>query len=121
MTPTEAFTNFVHRCLIAAKRDRYAGLASTEKGRPKILNALCHEFERAINPKSVRSRNYDNLWKQPCFVFHTSHGFGAEFATVREAYDALQSDDSWLILLTDGAAGIYRPESRWDDEKLIAG
>ena len=38
---------------------------------------------------------------------------------VRDAYEKLSVEDSWLILLTDASAGIHRPEARWDDEKLI--
>jgi hypothetical protein len=48
-------------------------------------------------------------------------GFGAEFSTVREAYDELSLEDSWLIVLQDASAGIHRPEARWGDEKLLAG
>jgi hypothetical protein len=56
----------------------------------------------------------------PCFVFHTSLGFGVEFQNVRAAYEALATQDSWLILLQDASAGIHRPEARLDVEKLIA-
>ena len=66
-----------------------------------------------------KGRNYSKLWDEPCYVFHTRIGFGVNYPNVRDAYDELSLDDSWLILLQDGSVGIHRPEARWDDEKLL--
>jgi hypothetical protein len=119
MDAQQAFTHFVQRCLSPEKARRFTELAASKKGQRKILDGLCHEFEPAIRAGAVRRGGYDQLWNSPCFVFDERLGFGVEFASVREAYDALSVGDSWLILLRDASAGIHRPEARWDDEKLI--
>jgi hypothetical protein len=121
MNATEAFAAFVTRALIPAKARRFAVLASSKKGQRKALNGLCHEFDPAVRAAAICTKDYSKLWKKPCFAFHPRVGFGAEFSTVREAYDELSLDDSWLIVLQDASAGIHRPEARWDDEKLLAG
>jgi hypothetical protein len=121
MNATGAFVEFVTRILVPAKASRFAALASTTKGHRKILEGLCHDFDAAIRSEAIRERNYDKLWDQPSFVFHSPRGFGVEFSNFRDAYEQMSVDDSWLILLQDASAGIYRPEARWDDEKLIVG
>jgi hypothetical protein len=120
MNATEAFVAFVMRALIPAKARRFAVLAPSKKGQLKILNGLCHDFEPAIREAAVRPKDYSRFWEKPCYAFHARLGFGAEFLTVRNAYDELALDDSWLIVLQNGSAGIHRPEARWDDEKLIS-
>jgi hypothetical protein len=121
MNATEAFTAFVTRVLVPTKARRFAVLASSTKGQRKVLDGLCHEFEPAIRDAAVRTKDYSKLWEKACYVFHSRVGFGTEFSNVRHAYDELAIEDSWLIVLQDASAGIYRPEARWDDEKLIAG
>lgn len=119
MNAQQAFTSFVERCLSPEKARRFSELCGSKKGQGKILDALSHEFEPAIRSEAVKRGGYDNLWSRPCFVFYAPLGFGVGFETVREAYDQLSVEDSWLILLCDASAGIHRPEARWDDEKLI--
>jgi hypothetical protein len=121
MNAIEAFTTFVQRGLIAAKAHRFTVLASSKKGQRKVLDGLCHEFEPAIRESAVHPKDYSSLWNKRCYVFHARVGFGTGFSTVRAAYDELSLDDSWLIVLDDGSAGVHRPESCWDDEKLIMG
>jgi hypothetical protein len=125
MDAQQAFTHFVLKCLTPDKARRFAALSDTKKGQRKILNGLYHEFESAIRADAVRAGrrgSHDKFWESACFVFHESVGFGAEFDTVREAYDQLSLDDGWLILLRDASTGIHRPEApRWDYEKIIAG
>jgi hypothetical protein len=120
MNAAEAFVVFVTRVLVPGKARRFAALTSSKKGQRKILEGLCHEFEPAVRPAAIRGRNYNSLWTHTCFAFHSSVGFGVEFPNVRNAYEQLSVQDSWLILLQDASAGIHRPEARWDDEKLIA-
>lgn len=119
MDAQQAFARFVSRVLAREKAERFTSLSATKKGQRKILDGLCHEFEPAILPAAVRLKDYDAFWDKPCFVFYAPMGFGVEFSEVREAYDKLSLEDSWLMLLTDASAGIHRPEGRWDDEKLI--
>jgi hypothetical protein len=119
MDAQQAFTRFVGRVLSEQKAERFTSLAATEKGQRKILDGLCHEFAPAILPSAVRRKDYDMFLDRPCFVFYAPMGFGVEFSAVRDAYEKLSLEDSWLILLTDASAGIHRPEGRWDDEKLI--
>lgn len=119
MTPTEVFITFVTRTLEPHKARRFTALTTSAKGHRKLLDALCHEFEPAIRPASIAPRNYDTVLEKPCYAFHQRLGFGVPFSTVREAYDALEKGDSWLIILQDASAGIHRPEWRWDGEKLI--
>jgi hypothetical protein len=121
MNASEAFAAFVRRALIPAKARRFAVLASSKKGHRKALNGLCHEFEPAVRDTAICAKDYSNFWEKPCYAFHPRVGFGVEFSTVRDAYDELSLDDSWLIVLQDASAGIHRPEARWDHEKLIAG
>jgi hypothetical protein len=120
MNASEAFVAFVARVLVPAKARRLAALASTKKGQKKIVHGFSHDFEPAVRPAAIHQRDYNKLWGQPCFVFHSPLGFGVEFSTVRDAYDRLSLVDDWLIVLQDGTAGIYRPEARWDGEMLIA-
>ena len=120
MDAQQALTHFVQRCISPEKARRFTELSASKKGQRKILDGLCHEFEPAILPAAVRRKDYVPLWDKPCFVFYAPLGFGVEFASVREAYDQLSGEDSWLILLRDASAGIHRPEARWDDEKLVA-
>jgi hypothetical protein len=121
MDAQQAFAKFVGHALIKEKAERFATLSETKKGQQKILDSFSHQFEPAIRPDAIRQNNYDKFLNVPCYVFYSPLGFGVEFATVREAYDKLSIEDSWLILLQDASAGIHRPEARWDDEKLIAG
>ena len=121
MDPQQAFTVFVQKALLPEKGERFAALSTSKNGQRRILEGLCHQFESAIRPAAIRKDGYDRLWASPCYVFQQPLGFGAEFASVREAYDQLSAEDSWLILLRDGSSGIYRPEGGWDDEKLISG
>jgi hypothetical protein len=118
MNAQQAITQFVQRCLSPEKARRFTTLCATKKGRCKVLVSLYHEFESAVRSSAIRS-GYDSLWGSPCFVFYEPQGFGVEAASVREAYDQLTVTGGWLILLCDASAGIYRPEARWDDEKLI--
>ena len=120
MDAQQTFARFVSRVLVREKAERFTALSTSKKGQRKILDGLCHEFDPAILPTAVRRNDYDALLNKPCFVFFAPMGFGVEFRAVRDAYDELSIQDSWLILLTDASAGIYRPEGRWDDEKLIA-
>jgi hypothetical protein len=119
MTPLEAFSAFVKFAIVPAKADRMAILASTKGGQQKILDSLPHEFDSAIRSESVQTGDYRKLWNKPCFGFHSQLGFGAPFATVREAYDWLSKEDSWLIVLQDGSAGIHCTEDGWYHQKLI--
>ena len=119
MNATEAFSAFVMRVMPPAKGNRFAVLASSKNGQCKIIHKLCHKF--AVREATIQTADYTKLWGKPCFAFHSRVGFGAEFPTVRKAYDELSMDDGWLILLQDASAAIHRPEARWDDEKLIAG
>lgn len=120
MNASEAFSAFITRALNPAKAGRFAVLASSKKGQRKLLDGLHHEFEPAIRIAAICTKDYSKLWDKPCYAFHFRLGFGAGFSTVREAYDRLASEDSWLIILQDASAGIHRPEAQWDDEKLIA-
>src|SRR6185369_13993899 len=97
MNSTEAFAAFVARALIPGKARRFAVLALSKKGQRKALNGLCHEFEPAVRAAAICTKDYSKLWEKPCYAFHQRVGFGAEFSTVREAYDKLSLDDSWLI------------------------
>jgi hypothetical protein len=119
MNAQEAFIYFIKKALSSGKAERLTELAGTRKGQQKILNALCHQFKGAIREGVTRRNNYEALWDRQCYVFHETIGFGMEFPTIRDAYDKLSLLDSWLILLGDGSAGIYRPEAKWDSESLI--
>jgi hypothetical protein len=119
MDAQQAFVHFVSRVSARKKAERFTSLSATKKGQRTILDGLCHEFGPAILPAAVRRKDYNALLDKPCFVFNARMGFGVEFSAVRDAYDRLSFEDSWLIHLSDGSAGIYRPEQRWDDEKLI--
>ncbi|MGI8978873.1 MAG: hypothetical protein ACR2FY_06580 [Pirellulaceae bacterium] len=120
MTASEAFVKFVSKVLIPAKAKRFSALASTTKGQRSILDALSHDLERAVRSNATKGRHYEDLWTRPCFVFHCTLEFGIEIASVRDAYERLAKDESWLILLQDGSAGIHRPEGHWDNEMIIA-
>lgn len=118
MTAFEAFSAFVFRALSPVKAARYSGLAATAKGQRKLLGTLDHDFERAIRPDARRGVVIRNA---RCYAFHTSVGFGAEVRSVAEAYERLSGVDGWLIVLSDGSGGIYRPESHWDAAIEIVG
>ena len=118
MEAREAFIRFVSAVLVKEKAERFGTLATTTKGQRKIMIALCHEIEPAVRPSAVRRAAYDPVLEEPCFVFFESIGFGVPLPTVREAYEKISVYD-WLIVLRDASAGIYRPESRWDDETLL--
>lgn len=120
MTPTDAFAHFAKRVLVPSKAERFIVLASSKKGKRKVLEALCHDFEAAVLKSAIQYRDRRSFQNNPCFAFHTSCGFGASFPSFSEAYDNLSLDDGWLILGTDGSFGVYRPESRWDAEVVIA-
>jgi hypothetical protein len=121
MNAAETFASFVTRVLEPAKARRFAVLASSKKGQRKALDGLCHDFEPAIRQAANSTKDYSNLWDQPCYAFHPRLGFGTPFSTLREAYQALALEDSWLIVLQDASAGIHRPEWRRDAERLIVG
>jgi hypothetical protein len=121
MNATEAFVTFVTRALTTAKARKFAVLASSKKGQIKALDGLYHDFEPAVRNFAICPKDYSKVWEKPCYAFHARVGFGAEFSTVRHAYDDLAMDDNWLIVLQDGSAAIHRPEARWYDEKLIEG
>lgn len=118
MDPAQALSAFVARALTSQKASRYSGLAGSEKGRRKLLGYLDHDFERSIRP-NVKRGTVDR--KAQCFAYHSSVGFGGPFPSVAEAYKRLESDDGWLIVVSDGSAGIYRPEAHWDAEIEIVG
>lgn len=118
MNAISAFSAFLGHALAPARAARYSGLAGTPKGQRKLLDSLNHDFDRAIRPNSRRGR-VDR--RAPCYAYHSSVGFGAEFSAVAEACDHLSGSDGWLIVLSDGSGGIYRPEARWDAEVEIVG
>jgi hypothetical protein len=120
MNPSQVLAKFVSRVLVPAKSRRFAALTTSKKGQRKILEGLSHEFEPAIRAEAIQNRNYDGMQDRPCFVFHYRLGFGVGFPNVRSAYDHLSLEDSWLIILQDASAGIFRPEAHWDDEKLLS-
>src|SRR5688500_12370478 len=117
MDAQEALIAFVSRVLVREKAERFGALATTRKGQQKILAALCHEFGNAILPSTIRGKDYRAILEKRCFVYYEPTGFGVEFSTVREAYEILSIEDSWLIITMDASAGIHRPENRWDDER----
>jgi hypothetical protein len=119
MDAQQTFIRFISRVLVREKAQRFTSLAATKKGRRKILDGLCHEFEPAILPTAIREKDYNALFGKPCFIFYAPTGFGIEFSAVGDAYEELSTKDSWLILLSDASAGIYRPEGRWDNERFI--
>jgi hypothetical protein len=119
MNAVGAFVVFVGNALERQKAERYAALASTKKGRTKILLGLCHEFEHAIRSEVVRRSCEETFWNLPCYAYSSSLGFGQPFSRLREASDRLATEDSWLIVLQDGSGGIHRPEGRWDAQKII--
>lgn len=119
MTAKEAFTVLVQRSLDAAKARRYVELATSKKGQAKILDALAHDFESAILPKSVLSQVSTKICRSPCYVFNQEHGFGLVYNSFEEAYDELSANDCWLIVAADGSVGVHRPESRWDAEQVF--
>lgn len=121
MNASDAFVAFVKRVLVPVKAQRFVNLVPTPKGQQKILHGLCHDFETAIRENAICDRDYCKFWDKPCFAFHSKLGFGAAYSKLTDAYNELSRDDSWLIVMQDGTAGIHRPESRWDAEKLIGG
>jgi hypothetical protein len=118
MNADEALMQLLQRCLPPARVRRYATLGPTTKGRRKILASLHHDLH-ALRLEAVHSGTYGALWDQPCYVFASGLEFGTLFSSVTEAYDRLALRDDWLIVLADASHGIYRPEGRWDNEKLL--
>jgi hypothetical protein len=118
MDAAQAFSAFVTRALTPQRASRYSGLTRTEKNRKALLGYLDHDFERSIRP-NVKRGIVDR--KAQCFAYHSSVGFGMQFPSVADAYKRLDSDDSWLIVVSDGSTGIYRPEAHWDAEIEIVG
>jgi len=86
-------------------------LSRNDKGQRKVLASLYHDFERSIRA-DVRKPSVNRA--APCYAYHASVGFGAPFPSVVDAFERLGALDGWLIVLSDGSAGIYRPEDRWD-------
>ncbi len=119
MNAQQAFAHFVSHALVPEKTERFVVLSSSKAGQKKILEGIGHEFGSIINPGAVRPSCLNALLSKPCFVFYRPLGFGVEFGTLSDAYEKLSIEDSWLIVLADGSAGIHRPEARWDDEKFI--
>jgi hypothetical protein len=118
MDAAQAITRFANYALSPPRAARFSQMAASEKGRRKLLAGLDHDFENGIR-SDAKSGAID--WRASCYAFHRSLDFGAAFPSVREAYDYLGDTDGWLIVLADGSAGIYRPESHWDAERVIVG
>ncbi len=112
MNAVEALHRFLPHALAPERAARFISLTSTAKGQNKFLGSLCHDFERALRPGVWGGRTVPR--ESRCYAFSTLTRFGAEFATVADAYEKLISWESWLIVLADGSGGIYRPEARWD-------
>ena len=119
MNAKEALSRFVQIAMGPDRARRYAALLETKRGMRKILDDLCHGFEEAIDPRLVTESRASMPMNAPCFTFSGSDDCGTEYATMAEAYDALSTGDSWLIIAQDGQSGIHRPEGRWDVEKMI--
>ena len=111
MDACQAFSAFVKRVLSRDRAERFSLLANSAKGRHKLLGSLDHDFERAIRANAKRGRVNR---KVSCYVFHQATGFGVDFESVAVACDYLNPLDGWLIVASDGSAGIYRPESNSD-------
>jgi hypothetical protein len=111
MDSQQAFIAFVTGVLLSPRARRFSTLAGNAKGQRKILAAFYHDFERAIKPNAKRV-NVDR--RAACYAYHSPLGFDVMFAAVNDALDRLGSGDGWLIVLTDGSAGIYRPEAAWN-------
>ena len=118
MDAKQAFSRFVSTALKPARAARYCGLAGGAKGQIKLLASLDHDFEKAMRNDAKRGSVNRAV---RCYAYHRSVGFGAEFESVAEAYKQLGSTDGWLIVVSDGTAGIYRPEANWDGEIEITG
>lgn len=119
MSADEAFISFARNVLVLEKARRYEALIATPRGRKKFLGCLYHDFDDAILPACERGNDYMAILGFACFVFFEPEGFGAAFASVENAYNKLSDRDGWLILTDDGSAGVYRPENRWDAERMI--
>ena len=118
MNAIDALKQFVEIALLPDDARRCTALLETKKGLRKILEDLCHGFESRLDPKWTKGKRTMPM-TSACFVFKGPKDCGTEHKTMAEAYDTLSSDDSWLIVAQDGLSGIYRPEGRWDSEKMI--
>ena len=116
MSEVDAFSIFVARALTPNRASRYSTLTGSAKGRKRLLGMLYHDFEKSMR-QNVKRGNVNRAL--PCYAYHSSLGFGKEFPSVVNAYKQLCDTDSWLIVVSDGSAGIYRPEDHWDAEVEI--
>ena len=119
MTPEDPFPTFIHAVLVPARAERYATLAAGARGRRRILDALYHDFDAALRPECIRDEPLDALDAAAGLIYHAARGWGIPCDTVAAAREDLALDDGWLILLRDGSAGLYRPEGRDDDTRVI--
>jgi hypothetical protein len=119
MTPLEALSHLLRRVLVPRAAERFITIAATKKGQGKFIDALSHKFEEAIRPDVARTNAYERIWTRPCFVFTSPKDFGMACDTVGAAHDDLTSRDSWLIVVADGSAGIFRPEDNWANGETL--
>ena len=110
---------FLRGCVAKQKRERYAALVNSKKGRKKFLSALDHDLERDIDQTKVIRRIPESEWPKSCTFYSSQGSFGILVASIQQAYENAPWYGGWLIVSASGMCGVYRPEGRIDNESYI--
>lgn len=122
MDAHQAFVAFVNHAILKDRRDRYLTLASTPKGRSRILDDFWHNLESALDPDCRRASAFDeSTWQKTAYLFDAGSGMFGEFcSSMRAAKNQSDTFGGWLIVSTDGRHAIFMPEEVIDETIYFA-
>jgi len=111
MTAEQALKSFLNKALIR-KKERYIGFILKPKTQGKFLNLIYHELENDLDESKKINQLNEKVLAKSGYKFMPPNIFGEQIMAIKEAYTS--SDESFLIVSSDGKHAIYGPETYID-------
>lgn len=119
MNATELIKRFIDQVVVPTKRERYSSFVESANNRHKFLDVLDHKLESELDLSKAKKSLDEKAWNAGAVLFSSSGSFGAEYSSVKEAYEVAAPEGGWLILDRTGRFAVFRAEGRIDDEKYF--
>ncbi len=110
MNELDALCSFLRRAIKPARRERLIGFAQKPKTRRKLLEAIYHDLERAIDRSATVQFLPESRLDAPAYCFSPPSTFGEHIPSLREIVGSTEV----LAVARDASAAYYCPESYVD-------